>query len=595
MSEMSDQKRVIIASVLSFVVIVVWWVIFPTPTPKPSSNAAPGAGATSAVSTQGTAGTSGAGSAAATSPAGRPTPAVVEAAAPPPIGDTAEKTYVVENDLYRVVLSNRGAVVRSWELKKYTDASEPPKQLDLVHAAADVGTTNWPFTLQIADAQVEGDVNQALYAVKPSAEPSNGVFTAPVELEFHWSDGNVDVVKRLKFGDSYVVQVETSVDRNGQPVAHRVAWRGGFGDFAVPPAQRVMNAFTDLSGSIRTLAPKNLGEPNQRTAPAEVPGQFEAVGIEDRYFAAAFMPPAATPGQPPPAIATLAGRQLVRNEIVDGKAQQETLPEIAAGTTTSGPTTMRVFVGPKDLDTLKAINPPLDGLVQFGWFGFIAAPLFYVLRWLHGYIPNYGWAIVVMTLAINTLLYPLTRRSWRQMQGMQKVAPEIRSIQDRYKKYSMKDPRKQEMNKEMMAIYAREGINPLGSCIPMLAQFPIWYGIERMLTATMELRHAPWFGWIKDLSAKDPYYILPVLMAVLMYVQQKMTPQTVTDPQQQRMMNMMPLMMGAMFIFLPLSSGLVLYILTSNVVGVAQRWHLNRTSPVKAPSARRAATKSPAT
>ena len=175
------------------------------------------------------------------------------------------------------------------------------------------------------------------------------------------------------------------------------------------------------------------------------------------------------------------------------------------------------------------------------------------------------------------------------MQRMQKVAPEIRSIQDRFKKYGPRDPRKQEMNQEVMAVYAREGVNPLGSCLPMLVQFPIWYGINRMITATLELRHAPWFWWITDLSAKDPYYILPVVMAVMMWVQQKMTPMTATDPSQQRMMNFMPLMMGAMFIFLPLSSGLYLYILTSNVIGVAQRWHLNRTSPVKAPARRAAA------
>jgi YidC/Oxa1 family membrane protein insertase len=344
-----------------------------------------------------------------------------------------------------------------------------------------------------------------------------------------------------------------------------------------------------VAGGISVTTPTNLGVKGQVSTPAEMPGTFDVVGIEDHYFAAAFMPTEPPAGQPTPAVMTLAGRQLVRSTQVDGKAQQETLPEIAAGTTASGPLVLRVLVGPKDLDMLKAIRPPLDSLVQFGWFGFIAAPLFYVLRWMHTYVPNYGWAIVLLTAAINTILYPLTLRSWRSMQKMQKVAPEIKQIQDRYKKYGMRDPRKQEMNKEVMAVYAREGINPMGSCLPMLAQMPIWFGINRMLTATIELRHASWLGWITDLSTRDPYYVMPVLMAVLMYVQQKMTPMTASDPQQQRMMNLMPLMMGGMFIFLPLSSGLVLYILTSNVIGVAQRWHLNRTAPVtpaKAPAKR---------
>ena len=174
------------------------------------------------------------------------------------------------------------------------------------------------------------------------------------------------------------------------------------------------------------------------------------------------------------------------------------------------------------------------------------------------------------------------------MQRMQKVAPEVRPIQDRYKKYGMRDPRKAEMNKEVMAIYAREGINPLGSCLPMMAQMPIWIGLYSMLTVAIELRHAPWIGWIDDLSGPDPYYILPVLMAVLMYAAQKMTPMTITDPGQQRMMNLMPIMFGGMFVFFPTSSGLVLYILAQNVVGIAQQWHLNRSAPLKVPAKRAA-------
>ncbi len=261
------------------------------------------------------------------------------------------------------------------------------------------------------------------------------------------------------------------------------------------------------------------------------------------------------------------------------------MPEVAAGVSPStDPVDMRVFVGPKDLDLLKAIHPPLNGLVQFGWTGFISEPLFYILLWLHRYVPNYGWAIVAMTVAINMLLYPLKVSSWRSMQKMQKVAPEIRTVQDRYKKYSVRDPRKQEMNKEVMAIYSREGINPLGSCLPMVAQFPIWFGLNRMLTATIELRHAPWFGWIHDLSSRDPYYILPITMAVLMYVVQKMTPVTVTDPAQARMMALTPIMFGGMFIVFPISSGLALYILTSSAIAILQQWHLNRISPLKAVS-----------
>jgi YidC/Oxa1 family membrane protein insertase len=257
---------------------------------------------------------------------------------------------------------------------------------------------------------------------------------------------------------------------------------------------------------------------------------------------------------------------------------------MAVGSTTPGPLALRLYVGPKDIDLLKTVRPPLNGLVQFGWFGVIAEPLFYILRWIYHYVPNYGWAIVAMTVGINMLLYPLKVKSWRSMQKMQKVAPEIRSIQDRYKKYSMRDPRKQEMNKEVMEVYNREGVNPMGSCLPQVIQMPIWFGLYRMLNATIELRHAPWFGPFHDLAGRDPYFILTISMAILMYAAQKMTPMTVTDPSQQRMMTLMPLMFTGMFFLIPVSSGLILYIVTQNIMAVLQQWHLNRSSPLKAPT-----------
>jgi YidC/Oxa1 family membrane protein insertase len=588
MSEMSDQKRVVIASALSLLVIVAWSMLYRPAAPPPGAASSP---APSSAVPAG-APTAGASTTGATPGAGQPAGLAVAAgaASAAAVSDTAEKTIVVESDLYRVVLSNRGAVVRSWQLKRYNDASRPPRRLDLVHADASQESGNWPFSLQIGDTQIEQSANQALYVVTPGAGASPDTpLTAPAELEFRWSDGQLTVTKRLKFDNSYIVQVESSVQRGGQPVAHRIAWRGGFGDFAAFQAARQVHAFTSLAGSIRVISADGLGLPDQESTPADQPGSFDVVGIEDLYFAAAFLPPEPPPGQPQPAVMTLSGRQLVRTVQVDGEAQQEILPEVAAGSTVAGPLALRVFVGPKDLEVLKSVRPPLGALVQFGrWFGFVAEPLFYVLRWIHQYVPNYGWAIVLLTIAINTILYPLKLRSWRSMQRMQKVAPEVRAIQDRYKKYSMRDPRKAEMNKEVMAIYAREGINPLGSCLPMAAQMPIWIGLYSMLTVSIELRHAPWLGWISDLSGPDPYYILPVIMALLMYAAQKMTPMTITDPAQQRMMNLMPIMFGGMFIFFPTSSGLVLYILTQNVVGIAQQWHLNRTSPLKVPAKRTA-------
>jgi YidC/Oxa1 family membrane protein insertase len=582
-SEMSDQTRAIIAAALALVVILGWGLLYKPPPPGPQSQLP--------ATAQSSGGTSGAAVAPPSAPqfVAAPPKGGAAAAAVPAVSTNTEQTVTIESDLYRVVLSNRGAVARSWQLIKYTDEHEPPRTLDLIQSDASQAAGGWPFSLQMSDPQLEAAANQGLYVVTQSGAALSGTTTlsAPAEVEFHWSDGQLEVTKRWKFDRSYTAELETSVRRNGQPVTHRVAWRGGFGDVTAFRAAIQTLAFSGSAGNLTTLAIKKLGAPGQPTVPADQPGAFDTVGIEDLYFTAAFLPPAPPAGQPVPADLTLSAWQLIRNVQADGKTTQEILPEVAAGLTTVGPQSFRVFVGPKDLDTLKAVRPPLNGLVQFGWFGFIAEPLFYSLRWLHHYVPNYGWAIVIMTLAINMVLYPLKVKSWRSMQKMQKVAPEIKQIQDRYKKYGMRDPRKQEMNKEVMAVYSREGINPMGSCLPTVIQMPIWFGLYRMLTVTMELRHAPWILWIHDLSGRDPYYILPVVMAVLMYAVTKMTPQTITDPSQQRMMALMPVMFGGMFIIFPVSSGLVLYILTSNFVAMAQQWHLNRTSPLKPPKAKK--------
>jgi YidC/Oxa1 family membrane protein insertase len=251
---------------------------------------------------------------------------------------------------------------------------------------------------------------------------------------------------------------------------------------------------------------------------------------------------------------------------------------------------MRVYVGPKDYDDLKALHPPLNSLVQFGWLEFIANPIFHGLKWLHNYIPNWGWAIIVLTIVINMVLFPLRISSYKTTIKMQRVAPEIKQIQEKYKKYKMNDPRKAEMNKEVMAVYSREGINPVGGCVPMLLQFPIWFGLNRALSYAIELRHASWL-WVHDLASKDPYYILPVAVGVSMYMVSKMTPMTATDPQQAQMMKFMPIGMSVMFVFFPFASGLALYILTSSLIGILQQWYLTRTHPLPAPAAKPARAK----
>jgi YidC/Oxa1 family membrane protein insertase len=374
------------------------------------------------------------------------------------------------------------------------------------------------------------------------------------------------------------VGVEATTSYNGAHVLAGLAWRGGFGDMTVTnpaPITTVMTFYSE-GGKLTTVGYKKLDSPEKWGNVWQGGKTFS--GIEDRYFAVTFLPPS-------DALSTTQETRYWKvwdMTTVDGKEESEAVPEVAT-TTSAQPMSLRVFVGPKDYDLLKKLNPPLHALVNFGWLEVIADPLFHGLKWLHEYIPNWGWSIVVLTLVINMVFFPLRISSYKTTLKMQRVGPVIKQIQEKYKKYKMNDPRKAEMNKEIMAIYSREGINPVGGCIPQLLQMPIWFGLWRALQGTIELRHAPWFGWITDLSAKDPYYILPVLMGVSMYLASKMTPMPTADAQQAQMMKFMPIAMAGMFMIVPYPSGVAVYILTSGLINILQQWYLNRTHPLPAP------------
>jgi len=557
--DLSPELRIFIASALSIIVILLWAKFFApkppaqTPQTNPAAAAAP-----SAPGAQNNAAASAA-------------LAVVKAAPSAAVlGDKGERTIVVESDLYRVEFSNRGGVVKSWQLKKYLDDSKPRKVLDLVHAETAKEVGGWPFSVALDDQNLENTANSALYVSSAS-----GNLTAPANLTFTWSDGHLEVTKRFHFEESYVSTAEVSARFDGKPLTAGLAWLGGFGDLTVTnprPIETVNVVYSD-GGKLNALPYKKVDDWDKVARGLWLGGK-DWTGIEDRYFAAVFLPESNAPQ------GKLEARYWkVWHPIqIDGKADAEPVPQIA--TATASPTALRVYIGPKDYDVLKKMNPPLHSLVNFGWLEFISDPLFHGMKWLQKYIPNWGWAIVAMTLIINMLLFPLRISSYKTTLKMQRVAPEIKAINERYKKYSMRDPRKAEMNKEVMAVYAREGINPVGGCFQMLVQMPIWIGLNTALRNAIELRHAPWFSWITDLSAKDPYYILPVIMAASMYLATKMTPMTTTDPQQQAMMKFMPLSFAGMFIIFPISSGLAVYILTSSLVGIVQQYYLNRTHPI---------------
>ncbi|MGA7840747.1 MAG: membrane protein insertase YidC [Candidatus Acidiferrales bacterium] len=587
---MSDQVRGIVFVVISLLILFAWGHFYKPPVPPPQTNPSQAStpvgqqGSQPAAAQQGAPGTTSSSAAAKSGGAATVTnPSVVEA--------SAEKTVVVQSPLYRVELSNRGGVVKTWQLNKYMDDQKPPHPLDLVNDAV-AQQLGWPFSLVLTDPQQQTNANAGLYEIETHAIPSAVAYKselkpgktqsappasstdlyAPIEVDMHWSDGHLDIRKKLTFDLNYETTVEVAVALDGKPQPAAVAWRGGFGDKAVYNAAQLVTVYYKTGGKLNLLQYKKLGVSGNQSQPAIQYGPLEFAGVEDQFFTAAFLPDGTD----------ISLWHWMQNHTVtaDGKQTTEPEAEMAAGTTTGAPLRVRVYVGPKDLSLLEKIQPPLAELVNFGWTGIIAKPLLWILQTLHTKVANWGWCIVLMTLVINIAMFPLKMKSWRSMQKMQKVGPEIRQIQDRYKKYSMSDPRKKKMNEEVMAVYSREGINPLGSCLPMVFQMPIWWALWRVLNGAIELRHAPWLGWIHDLSAMDPYYILPISMTIMMYLMTKMTPQTTTDPSQQKMMALMPLFMG--FIFFRLSSGLNLYMFTSNLVGIGQQYYLNKSEPLPA-------------
>src|ERR1700683_1009412 len=553
---MSDQIRAVVFVVIALVILFAWGHFYKPPVapqPQPAQTAVQET--TPQVASNSSAGSGGI----------RQGTAAVAAASATRTQAAEEKSVVVESPLYLVELSNRGGVVRSWKLKKYSDDQKPAHLLDLVNnsAAQQLGR---PFSLVLSDSQLEAKANSALYEVTPG--PGN--LTAPTEITFHWSDGHLDVTKKLNFGLDYVMSAEVSVLLDGNAIPAGIAWRGGFGDRAVYKAASLVTVYYKLNDKLNLLQYKKLGVSGNQSQPALQNGPMEYLGIEDQFFTAAFLPDGAE--------LSLWHWTQDHGIVDDGKPASEPIAEMAAGTTIAAPLVVRVFVGPKDLKILEKTKPPLAELINFGWTGVIAKPLLWILQTIHTKVPNYGWCIILLTLVINFAMFPLKMKSWRSMQKMQKVGPEVRQIQDRYKKYSMSDPRKRKMNEEVMAVYSREGINPMGSCLPMLIQLPFLWAFYRMLSGAIELRHAPWIFWIHDLSAKDPYYVLPIVMTLTSFLMMKMTPQpTAGDPAQQKMMAFMPLMMGA--IFINLSSGLNLYYFVNNLVGMGQQWYLNRTMP----------------
>jgi YidC/Oxa1 family membrane protein insertase len=494
-------------------------------------------------------------------------------AAPTSKQAAAESETVVENALYRITFTNRGAQVKHWVLKKFQDDLGQP--LDLVNASA-AARYGFPLSLWTYDSALRDKLNSVLYV--PSVSPP--ALAAPAALSFEYFDSTtgLTISKTFHFDDTYVISIDVSVTQNGSPLYAFPAWPSGFGDQATVPAYAASQFEYQYNSETEHLAPKKIPGGDTRH------GSFNWAGISGSYFGAVFIP------DNPDNLSVVTLRNPI--EIVpDASKPAETKPAEVLGLAIGRPgeSAERLFVGPKSLDATESVSVPtligadkdLRGIVNFGALGVIARPLFawrfIGLRWIHGYVHNWGWSIVLQTILITIILLPLRIFQMKSALKMQKAAPQIKAIQEKYKKYKMSDPRKADMNKEIADLYKRENVNPISGCLPLLVQLPFLFAYYRMLSNAIDLRQAHWL-WIHDLSASEPFpFLLPLLMVVSMFLMQKMTPQAGMDPAQQRMMTvMMPLMMG--FIFFRLAAGLNLYYAESNLIMIVQQAIMNRTS-----------------
>lgn len=542
------EKRVLLAVILSFLVLYGYQALFPPPPPRstPLQQAPEPADAAAPVER----------------PAD-PAPDQISAPAPEPstpveplVADTDARDVVVENEAVRAVFSTRGGVLTSWRVKRYAgDAGAP---LDLIPENAPAGSLR-PFTLMVDDPAVTTRLSQALF--KPSST-SLDASVAPATLTFEYRDAQgLSARKVFAFAPErpYEIRVTVEVVTPGGPLNPTIRWGPALGTGTLssgltysPSPQPI---FRRQGESVTRVGFDDIAS----YTPLE--GPLEFAGVDDHYFLTA-----ALPAQPirvdytPVPVADAGGER--RLQFVGWSVRYPAAPVDA-----------RFFVGPKDFDVLAAMDQDLVRAIHFGVFSPLVVPLLRALKWVNGYVGNYGWSIIILTIIINLAMFPFRHKSVVAMRKMQELQPEVKAIQDRYANLKLSDPARQKMNVELMNLYRERGANPASGCVPMLLTLPVLFAFYSMLSVAIELRGAPFVLWIRDLSTYDPWFVTPVLMGATQFVQTKLTP-TTADPTQQRIMMLMPLIFMTMFIWAP--SGLVLYWTVSNLWAIGQQVVTNR-------------------
>ena len=552
-----DTQRIILFIVFSFSAFLLWgeWQKSHAPVVAPTQQAAPG-GQGAAPSKD------------------LPIPSTGIAAVPAPVAGAvpaqsaaapAGQTITIRTDLYTAEVDTLGGVISLVALNQHHDSHDTAKPYLALQRNAE-------RTYVAQSGLIGGGLpnHLTLYEALPGArELAPGADRVELKLAATTANGD-KVVQVLTFHrGSYVIDAAYDVTNSGSAPLSPFAYFQLTRDMKQPvvPSWGAPSAF--VGPAVYTEKDKyqkvEFGDVDKLAAdPArKLPYQKTAdngwVAMVEHYFVTAWTP---SDEQKTP-------REFYTKKLDNGLYSAGVI--VPVGTIAPGATgevRVPLYVGPQDQDSLAKTAKGLDLVVDYGIFTVLAAPLFWLLKWLYGIIGNWGWAIIVMTIMIKSAFYPLNHASARSMAKMKVIGPKMKALQEQYKND------KQQLQVKMMEMYKTEKINPLGGCLPILVQIPVFIALYWVLLSAVELRHAPWILWIKDLSAPDPYYVLPVIYAVTAYLQVKLSPTPITDPVQAKVMQIMPIAFSVLFLFFP--SGLVLYWLVNNSLQIFQQWHMNR-------------------
>ncbi len=458
-----------------------------------------------------------------------------------------EEEIVVDTLLYRAVWINRGAQLKSWKLKTYKNDNGENLELISSHSA-ELG--RYPFLLLTEDADFDNTINHALFEFSSNQLELMEGEEGTLRFEYGTETGTKIEKIFTFYGDTYNLGIQINVWKNGQKIAPRIIWGPSFGNLT---AQELKKRIGGGGAGVTVYAGNKVQRHNEGKYKLEnsLYNFADWVAYDSNYFAVLFL-------APPQKMSAAFVKEDI-NQIPYFFLTLD-LPE-------------KAYIGPKDADKLTELGKDTKKIIRFGLFGWMAEILHRAIKYIHAAVPNWGFSIIILTLIIKILFFPLTYSSTKSMAKMQELQPKMKAIKSKYKKAKKDIAQRRKMNEEIMKLYKEHGVNPAGGCLPMLIQLPIFWGFFRMLAISLEFRQSPFIFWIKDLSVHDPVYVTPILMGITQYVSQKMTP-TSADPSQQKMMMIMPVVMT--IFFMNFSSGLVLYWLTNNALQIGQQYIMNR-------------------